>query len=301
MQWFGDVPSPSMHIYMFGDIGGHFDPFMKALRKIGVDTNVAALPEDVCVIQVGDLVHRGPKSDELVEWVDAALDNNKRDDCGTWVQLLGNHEGHHIGGPKFSQTVKGQHVEWELGKKAENTLRKWHGSGKAHMAAAVLRTDTDKPRDMLITHAGLCFQTWAGMGFPKGARDTALHLNSQPLKLAFAPGWLLGGYMKMRDGNMQPPGVAWASAAKEVYPSLLSRHMGFDQVHGHSTLYNWFSQDWYCDSDISLGIDRWAAKRFTRWTTPFNEKLYCIDQGLGGKDPYFDIVPLHVEGRLLEP
>lgn len=290
-------------IYIFGDIGGHYVPFMKALDKIGVETSDASIPKGTTIIQVGDLVHRGPRSDELVEWVDAAINQSawNPDTQGRWVQLFGNHEGHHIGGPKFSQTVKGQHVEWELGSDAEKILKKWWGSDQAQMACAIRRTDTEKPREMLVTHAGLAFQTWAGIGFPKGARNTAVTLNAQHVKLAFAPGWLLGGYMKSSGGNMQPPGVAWASAAKEVYPSLLSRHMGFDQVHGHSTLYNWFSQDWYCDSDISLGIERWGAKRFTRWTTPFNEKLYCIDQGLGKNDPHFDVVPLHVVGELLEP
>lgn len=288
-------------IYIFGDIGGHFDPFMTALEKLGVDTFMACVPVGTTIIQVGDLVHRGPKSDALVKFVDAALKNNEREDCGRWIQLLGNHEGHHIGGPKFSQTVKGQHVDWELGPEAEGTLKKWWGSDMAQMAVAVRRTDTDLPREMLVTHAGLAFQTWAGIGFPQGARSTALSLNSQNVKLSFAPGWLLGGYMKSSSGTMQPPGVAWASAAKEVYPSLLERSLGFDQVHGHSTLYNWFSQEWYCDSDISLGIDRWGSKRFTRWTNKAGEKLYGIDQGLGQSEPRFDIVPLHVVGEVLEP
>lgn len=288
-------------IYIFGDIGGHYVPFMKALGKLGVDTDTGVVPEGKVIIQVGDLVHRGPDSDKLVEFVDAALGIKPERSRGRWVQLLGNHEGHHVGGPQFAQTVQGQHVEWELSPASEKTLKKWSRSKQALMAASLIRTDTKEPRSMLVTHAGLCRQTWAALGFPMSAEEAALRLNAQRVQLAFAPGWMLGGYMRGKDGNMQPPGVAWASAAKEVYPSWAARDALFDQVHGHSTLWNWYDQSWYVDSEISENIDRWGTKRFTRWTNESGNTFYCIDQGLGRSTPRFDVVPLHVAGELTNP
>lgn len=290
-----------MDIYIFGDIGGHFHPFMRSLEKIGVSCETATVPPDTVVIQVGDLVHRGPDGDLLVSWVDEALSLSGKGGNGRWVQLLGNHEGHHIGGPKFGQNTKGGWVDWDLSVASEKILKKWWGSKKAQMAAAVRRTDTETPRDMLVSHAGLTFQTWGALGFPEGAGATARALNSQNLKLAFAPGWLLGGYYKSSTGGMQPPSTAWASAAREVYPSLVDREMGFDQVHGHSTLKNWFSGYWWPDvpEDITNDIEALESRRFTRWTTKAGEKIYCIDQGLGAQEPHFELSALHVKGELL--
>lgn len=288
-----------MDIYIFGDIGGHFYPFTAALEKIGVSVETATVPKGTVVIQVGDLVHRGPDSDLLVSWVDEAISMSK----GRWVQLLGNHEGHHIGGPKFGQNTKSGMMEWELSAASEKILKKWWGSKMAHMAAAIKRTDQGEPRDVLVSHAGLTFQTWSSLGFPQGADWTAAAINKQNIKLAFAPGWLLGGYYKSSTGGMQPPSTAWASAAREVYPSLVDREMGFDQVHGHSTLKNWFSGHWWPDvpEDITNDIEAWGSKRFTRWTTKAGEKLYCIDQGLGAQAPHFDLAALHMEGKVLIP
>lgn len=289
-------------IYIFGDIGGHYDPFMKALDKIGVDTDTGVIPEGVTVIQVGDLVHRGPDSEKLVEFVDEALSVKPEKGRGRWVQLLGNHEGHHIGGPKFGQRQQnGDFLDWELSKDSEKILKKWKHSRQAFMAASLTRTDKEEPRDMLVTHAGLCRQTWAAIDFPMTADEAAKRLNAQTTSLAFAPGWMLGGYMKSKTGGMQPPGVAWASPAKEVYPSWIEHDALFDQVHGHATLWNWWSEQWYADSDITLNIDRWAAKRFTRWTNRNGNIFYCIDQALGKNTPKFDVTPLHVVGHLTHP
>lgn len=290
----------SMDLYIFGDIGGHHYPFMQALEKIGVNTETHEVPEGVGIIQVGDLVHRGPNSDELVTWVDAALKVNNKPGTGRWIQLFGNHEGHHIGGPVFSQNVDGKVTFWDLGPDSEKTLKRWWGSNQAQMAVAVTRIEASgEERDVLVTHAGLTSQTWAGIGFPMTAQETVKVLNAQNLKLAFAPGYMLGGYYKSSTGGMQPPSVAWASSGKEVYPSWMGRDALFDQVHGHSTLYNWFSGQWYVDDDIAANIARWKAKRFTRWDNPSGSKFYCIDQALGRFPPQFDVCPLHFTGEIL--
>lgn len=60
-----------MSYNIIGDIGGQFDAFMKLIEK---------MPKGE-IICVGDLVDRGPKSKEVVEWV---MKNGK--------SILGNHE-----------------------------------------------------------------------------------------------------------------------------------------------------------------------------------------------------------------
>ena len=62
-----------MSIYVIGDIHGCFDTFMALLKQ---------LPKDAKIALVGDLIDRGPKSRQVVQYV---IDNNI--DC-----VMGNHE-----------------------------------------------------------------------------------------------------------------------------------------------------------------------------------------------------------------
>lgn len=73
-------------VTLIGDIGGHPDE----LRRV-----LAALPRDGTVVQVGDLVDRGPDSRAVLRLVDPLLD-------ARWVQLAGNHESQYLpGGREF--------------------------------------------------------------------------------------------------------------------------------------------------------------------------------------------------------
>lgn len=289
-----------MQIHVYGDIGGWFDPFMRSLERIGVNVETGEIPADTIIVQVGDLIHRGPDSDKLVAWVDHAMRMNNAE-SKRWIQLFGNHEGHHIGGPMFSQNVGGKTVEWELGKEEEKTLKAWWGSRRALMACAVRRTDTPEPRDVLITHAGLTRQTWLGIDETPDARTTAMALNNQSIRISFAPGWLLGGYIKSREGSLQPPSVAWASAAKEVYPSWELFECPFDQIHGHSTIWNWSNKSWYVDYSIGGRTERDAERRFTKFVSEPGDRFYCIDQALGQYEPHFKIEPFSMTGDVLSP
>lgn len=288
-----------MSIYIYGDIGGHFEPFLESLaRDAGVDIENQDIPEGTVIIQVGDLVHRGPRSDELVAWVDEAMKANP----GQWIQLLGNHEGMHVGGPIFGQRIDGEFVEFGVSPESEKTLQRWYKSGQALMACAVERTDEKYAgRQMLITHAGLARQTWAAIGEPLTAAAAAKSLNAQTTKYAFAPGWLMGGYAQGSGNALMPPGVAWASAAKEVYPSWEDRVSLFDQVHGHSTVYHWSNDQWFVDPSLMARTEKWKSKRFTRWENFDGGFFYCIDQALGRYAPHFDVKPLKIEGVVLCP
>ena len=75
-----------------GDIGGHVDELHRELGRLGADPQTGRLPDDLTVVQVGDLVHRGPDSERVIALVDRYL----REQPGQWVQLLGNHEAHYV-------------------------------------------------------------------------------------------------------------------------------------------------------------------------------------------------------------
>lgn len=291
----------AVRILIYGDIGGHLDPFLTSLVKQGVNPDNGEVPADTVVIQVGDLVHRGPRSDELVAWVDMAMKINRGPGRGRWLQLLGNHEGNHVGGPKFGQNYDGEFHEFMVSSETEKTLLRWRHSRQAHMSVAIHRTDKGDPREVLVTHAGLTWHTWVGVNSPPDAKLTSMALNTQPTPLAFAPGWMLGGYRRSKQGSVQPPSVAWASAAKEVYPSWMEREAPFDQVHGHSTIWNWTNSNWYVDYDIAARTERDGERRFTRFTNVAGNHFYAIDQGLGRHAPKFALAPLEMEGKVVWP
>src|SRR6266536_282588 len=128
-------------IAVLGDLSGHLAPFVQALGELGVDVAAARVPDDLVVVQVGDLVHKGPDSDTIVALVDRLLDANP----GRYLQLLGNHEDQYLGGQRFYE-----HTPLAGGTIA--TLRRWRASGRLRVAAA-LRTASGE--SYLVTHAGL--------------------------------------------------------------------------------------------------------------------------------------------------
>ncbi len=49
-------------VAIIGDIGGHSEELFSALVRLGADPHTLDLPPDLIVVQVGDLIHRGPDS-----------------------------------------------------------------------------------------------------------------------------------------------------------------------------------------------------------------------------------------------
>src|SRR3569833_1299611 len=182
-------------IVLVGDGGGCATQLAEAVAPYVDDPGAV-------VVQVGDLVDRGPDSSAAVEYVDAWLPG------GRWVQLVGNHEGQYLGGARF----------WPepLPDGAAELLRSWWQRDKMHVAAAVR---TAEGEELLVTHAGLSFETWTALGEPVTASTAAALLITRP-------SWL-----------WDDRGPLWAEAISDVYPSGLppGRFMPYSQVHGHST------------------------------------------------------------------
>src|SRR5215470_18849911 len=104
-------------VAVIGDVGGHADQLREALARLGTDgdeprlpggaqaepgfggaEHPPRLPEGLTVIQVGDLVDRGPDSTGVLDLVGRYLEEQP----DQWIQLAGNHEAQYLpGGTPF--------------------------------------------------------------------------------------------------------------------------------------------------------------------------------------------------------
>ena len=164
----------------------------------------AKIPSDLTVVQVGDLVHKGPDGDEGVALVDRMMSV----DPGRWVQLMGNHEAQHLAGPAFGTC--------DCDIDAVETPRRWTKDGSMHLAAAVV---SDEHGPLLVTHAGLSWPWWRRLGRPATPQVAAADLNARladPDQRAalFEPDMMLAW-------DKGEAGVVRAEASRELYGSWL--------------------------------------------------------------------------------
>ena len=210
-------------IAVLGDLSGHLKPLLTTLAELGVevdDRNVprqVTWPDDLVVVQVGDLVHKGPVSELVVAVVDALFRRT-----GRWVQLLGNHEAQYVpGGTAFWVPPIDARVGERVGQ--------WWDEGFLRPAVAI---DDERRGPVLVSHGGLTVRSWHALGDPDhlgavGAlADPANHARHV----------LAAGIMAARDAD---PGVAWTEPKQELRaPWLVHAQVGgtvpFSQVHGHA-------------------------------------------------------------------
>jgi hypothetical protein len=226
------IPTRTMdavgRVAVIGDVGGHRAQLTRALVRLGADPETLRLPPDLQVVQVGDLVHRGPDSPGVVALVDRLL----TDQPDRWHQLAGNHEGQYVDVPAF---------DWPevLPDAVADTMRRWWHTGRMRVAAAVTLADGEQ---VLVTHAGLTSGLHRRLGRPRGADAAAVALNAlretDPTALWRAGAMLGGGTPDHSAGPM------WAEAGAELAASwvadeVLGVAMPFTQVHGHSSVIGW--------------------------------------------------------------
>lgn len=210
-------------IAVLGDLSGHLRPLLTTLAELGVrvdDRDVprrVEWPDDLVVVQVGDLVHKGPVSELVVAVVDTLFRRT-----GRWVQLVGNHEAQYVpGGLEFWVPPIDARVGERLGQ--------WWDEGFLRPAAAV---DDPELGPVLISHGGLTVRSWRALGEPDHVGVvTALADPSAHARHVFA-----AGTMAARDAD---PGVAWTEPKQELRsPWLVHAQVGgavpFSQVHGHA-------------------------------------------------------------------
>src|SRR4051812_34013221 len=213
-----------MRIAVIGDVGGHATELRAELARLGAAQD-GRLPRDLVVVQVGDLVHRGPDSDGVVELVDFYL----RTQPHRWIQLVGNHEAIYFRTPSF-------HWPDRLSRRSRRTVKRWWNDGESVVAAAVDTAD----ESFLVTHAGVTAEFWSDvLDGPATATVAARKINE--LAKAGAGVVFCGGVVL--HGTAAPcAGPLWADSAAELVPGWADRRMPFSQIHGHSTIVNWRAQ-----------------------------------------------------------
>ena len=222
-------------VAVIGDLAGHRAELTAELRRLGADEHTGRLPDDLQVLQVGDLVHRGPDPEGVVALVDRYL----REQPEQWVQLAGNHEAQYLREPAFSWPER-------IDDTAIDTLRRWWATGRMRVAAAVRTSD----EEFLITHAGLTEGYWRlALDSPAGAEQAAAALNSfigAHEDVLFHAGQMLGG------GEPDPAaGPLWAATGTELVPGWLAAPSPFSQIHGHSGVVDWKCRELRCAPEVA--------------------------------------------------
>lgn len=263
-------------VAVIGDVGGHADQLRRALDSLGVGS---AIPPDLVVIQVGDLIDRGPADSDVLAMVAGFLSRQP----AQWIQLIGNHEAQYVGGQPF----------WPhpLADSDAAVLRQWWESGALRVAAAV---QTEAGEDYLITHAGLTVACWQELGEPMTAAGAAMLLNDRPDHL------LWRGNEVAID---QSAGPLWAEAGWELHEPWMEYYatggfIPFGQIHGHSSVYSYSTQTWRAPERVRLRATVDTAARHVRVRVG-GRVFVGIDpkHGRGGAPEW---KPLTLMGRVLQ-
>jgi hypothetical protein len=267
-------------IAILGDVGGWYDRLAEVVRQVGGDPVQGTLPGGVVIVQVGDLVHKGPDSDRCV----ALVDQMHRNVPGQWVQLAGNHEASYLPGG-----VRGLWPD-RLPDALVTTLCRWKEAGLLRLAVAV---DAGTDGQVLVTHSGLTRRRWEQLGQPVGAQAAADAVERQ---------WDRDPVVALRPGSPDP-GVVGADAASELLAGwAAAERLPFNQVHGHNSAFVWEAGSW----DPALPEALWGraiadpARRHTtvRWPGGW---IIGIDPRYTRVVADIPITPLVVRGRVLEP
>lgn len=216
---------------VIGDVGGHLDALESALAEVGVAVAERRIPDELRVIQVGDLVHRGPDSRGVVLLVDELMEKNP----GRWVQLMGNHEAQYCVEEVF---------EWreKLDDESTSTLQRWWRDGAMQLASTV----QTPAGSVLVTHAGLTAGCWRALGEPDGADEAAALINAARSSEGSSV-WNAG--VMLERWVRQDAGVLWAESGTELLMPWVERgEMPFEQAHGHSSAFEWAANRWRNDA-----------------------------------------------------
>lgn len=74
----GDEHPTRGRVAVFGDVGGQTKQLRDALVALGLNALTSRLPADLTVVQVGDLIHRGPGSPGAIDLVRTVLTQQPR-------------------------------------------------------------------------------------------------------------------------------------------------------------------------------------------------------------------------------
>ena len=230
-------------VVVIGDVGGHPDQLRWALSQVGARGQRPVLPDDVTVVQVGDLVDRGPDSLAVLDLVGPLM----RSQPAQWVQLVGNHEWQYLPeGERYWPDA--------LAPEGVRTLTDWWDRRLMNVAAAVATADG---QEWLLSHAGLTVGAWQELAAPITATSAVWLLNDRPA--------LVGrGRARLIDRSIGP---LWAEAGWELYEPWLDYHAAgglvpFGQIHGHSSIVHFVDRAWRAPGRVQqrATVD-WASRQ----------------------------------------
>ena len=228
------------------------------------------LPADLHVVQVGDLVHRGPDSDQVVALVDGYLTHQP----DQWTQLVGNHEMQYLREPVF---------EWPERLHAQRSRRCVGGGsdGQHERCHRLLPRAGDDRRTPTSSPTRASPPVLAG-----GPRRSCGCARRSEAAAALNALWMRDRRpfpcrrhaARRRRSDVRPVGPLWASAATELLPSWLDRPLPFSQVHGHSWLFDWRRQRFRGPTEV---VQRTTADEFAghETTTLDGGAIIGVDPG----------------------
>ena len=251
-------------VAVIGDVAGHLDELRGELERLGASGPELRLPDDLTVVQVGDLVHRGPDSDGVVALVDHYLTSQP----DQWVQLVGNHEAQYLRTPAFDWSE-------QLATATTDALRRWWADGQLQAAVAI----TTQQERFLVTHAGLTAGFWrVVLDCLVDPTRAAAALNSfigTHEDVLFAAGRMLG---RRRPAALAGP--VWAAAGTELLPSWLDSTLPFSQLHGHTGAFDWRREEFLTSVRVAgMTVVDFDAKHET--TTMRGGRIIGVDPGHG--------------------
>lgn len=265
-----------MDVAVFGDVGGHARPFFKSLEMLGADPSIGSLPEGLAIVQLGDLIHKGKDSELIVNTVNKFIQRYPT----RWVQLIGNHEMIHCPGGIQWKTCSCSPV-------LVKTLQDWWMDSQMRIGTVIKHPADDllPKTKTLITHAGVTYNNWERQSHSpedwlRWAEDYEFY------HLCQATGLLYKGL----DFNAGP---LWAVCDKEVYASWESHYMSFNQVHGHTAPFIWYSSQWFnADREWRPKIKLHTDLRLSTYQpTPDSGKFIAIDQSYSIAEPADKFLP----------
>lgn len=226
---------------IFGDTGGHYQQLYNSLREIGM-TEDYTLPQDICVIHLGDLVHKGLYSVQILRMID----NIRWVNPGQWIQIIGNHEGQYLGGYQFwSKRITQDGVR---------ILNEWYDQGFlkfTHSIDASLDyplTAKTKKEDYLLTsplvfsHAGISLSFWLNNLSNIQPKNFTKHIEKLSLIDVHKPGIMLGEGFDINS----PVGPIWAHGINEVWVMWRKfNNSTFNQIVGHIAPYTFEKNSYY--------------------------------------------------------
>lgn len=215
-----------MRYVVFGDTGGHFIQLKNGLLKSGMNDNYI-LPNDMTVIHCGDLMHKGPQSDEIIFMIDKIRKKNP----GQWIQIMGNHEAQYLGGYYFRDNGL-------LSPEAAKIVIKWNLERFINFVyiipeESIVKTETKEyflNDPLIFSHAGLSYPFWKNYLKKYNYQDYNFALENTTLITVHKPGKMLG-----RNYNINSlTGPIWSHGIDEVWALWKKKNNArFNQIVGH--------------------------------------------------------------------